>query len=62
MSDEESPFPEECMYCGTPLDEEVRYPTITVDGENGDLNIYTFCSEECKGKWLNQHGDESDQD
>ena len=61
MSYEESPFPEECDYRGTPLDEEVRYPTTIVDGENGDIHIFTFCSEERKEGWLNDHGEGSNQ-
>ena len=60
MSNEESPFPEECDYCGTSLTEEIQYPTTTEDGENGGLEIFTFCSEECKEKWLNEYSDESD--
>jgi endogenous inhibitor of DNA gyrase (YacG/DUF329 family) len=61
MSYEESPFPEECDYCGTPLDEEVRYPTTTVDRKNRDIHIFTFCSEECKEEWLNEHIEGSNQ-
>lgn len=59
MSDEESSFPEECEYCGTPLEAEVRYPTTTVDEESGALDIFTFCSEECKEKWLDEYDNES---
>jgi len=50
-------FPAGCDYCGTPFEEDVRYPTTTVDGENGDLCIYTFCDGECKGDWLDEHGE-----
>lgn len=55
MSHGESPFPEACDYCEDPLDEEVRYPTVTVDGEDGEIYIYTFCSDECKQEWLSEH-------
>jgi len=58
MSGAGSAFPEECKYCVTSLREEVRYPTTTVDKENGDLYIFTFCSKECKEKWLAEYGDE----
>jgi len=51
-------FPKECEYCGTSLREEVRYPTTTVDKKNGDLSIFTFCSEECKDKWLTDSEDD----
>lgn len=58
MSDEGTTFPEECDHCGTSLGADVRCPTATVDGENGGLHISTFCSEECKSKWLDERGDE----
>jgi hypothetical protein len=60
MSDEGMLFPERCDYCGTPLKMEVRYPTSTVNGENGVLQIFTFCNEECKRTWHTEHGAECD--
>ncbi|WP_327054000.1 DUF7576 family protein [Halomicrococcus gelatinilyticus] len=48
-----APFPERCDYCSAPFEEGIRYPTTTVDG---DLRIYTFCDETCKGDWLDEHG------
>lgn len=56
MSDEGTSFPEVCDYCGTPLEVEVRYPTSTVDSENGVLQIFTFCDEECKRTWHTKGG------
>jgi len=50
-------FPEGCDYCSAPFEEGIRYPTTTVDGEDGDLRIYTFCDETCKGDWLDEHGE-----
>ena len=60
MSDEGVSFPEACDYCGSPPEEEVRYPTATIDGENEDLHLFTFYSEECKGKFRNEHREELD--
>ena len=60
MSDEGLLFPEWCDHCGTPLEVEVRYPTSTVDGENGVLQIFTFCDEECKAKWHAKRGEKRD--
>lgn len=62
MSGEESPFPSECDYCGTSLKEEVRYPTTTIDMEDGDIEIFTFCSEECKEQWLTEQRDGSNKE
>jgi hypothetical protein len=60
MSNDGASFPERCDYCGTQLGEEVRYPTATVDGENGSLQIFTFCDEECKANWQKNRSEEPD--
>lgn len=47
MTDFESfPF-ESCANCETPFHQDVSYPAVTRQ-ENGDIDLYSFCDEECR--------------
>jgi hypothetical protein len=52
MNDDWALFPDRCDHCGRTFEPDVRYPTVTEDRPNGDLQIYTFCEESCKTAWL----------
>lgn len=54
MTEEGTTFPTRCDYCGAHLEAGIRYPTLTVDGEDESLSIFTFCDEECKRAWGNE--------
>ena len=54
MSELGSSFPDQCDNCDASLGEDMRYPTTTVDGTNGDIRIFTFCSEECREGWVDE--------
>lgn len=50
MTDFESfPF-ESCVHCELPFQRNVSYPAVTRQ-ENGDVDLYSFCDEECREAW-----------
>ena len=53
MKEEGEPFPEFCDYCGAAFEVGVQYPTLTEEGEDGVVQIYTFYDEECRSAWRN---------
>lgn len=48
------PF-EECANCGASFESDVWYPVATRRDDDGDLRVYSFCNEECRGAWTSEH-------
>lgn len=40
-----------CANCGDAFEPEVSYPVVTRDGGDGELELYSFCDEECMRAW-----------
>jgi hypothetical protein len=44
-------FSQACANCGVRLEHGVWHPCETERDEAGALDIFTFCSEECRDDW-----------
>lgn len=42
---------ETCDYCGGSFEYDVSYPVVTCRDESGDVELYSFCDEECQQAW-----------
>lgn len=59
-ADDTAPSPEQptadaettCTECGAPIETGDWYPIRTDRDEDGDLQLYPFCSEDCQAAWL----------
>lgn len=40
-----------CANCGSPFEPEVSYPVETLEGADGDLELYSFCDDDCRSAW-----------
>lgn len=40
-----------CAYCGDSFKPNVTYPVATRTNSDGDLEVYSFCDEDCKASW-----------
>lgn len=40
-----------CSNCGGAIDADEWHPATTVRGDDGDVEIYCFCSETCQSAW-----------
>lgn len=40
-----------CTICGEPIDEEEWYPIRAGEDDEGEFQLYSFCSEECADIW-----------
>ena len=52
MDDEAAEWFQACAYCGSPLEEGVSHPVHVERDEDGGIQLYSFCDEECKENWL----------
>lgn len=43
-----------CANCGKPFRYDVEYPVTTI--EEDDLQIYSFCDEQCQAEWEMERG------
>lgn len=43
----------QCGYCGTELWENVWYPVHATSDDDGTTLVLSFCSDACKGAWMN---------
>lgn len=39
-----------CAHCGEPLELGEKYP-VTTTREDGEFELYSFCSEDCQAAW-----------
>lgn len=44
------PF-EACATCGSRFEFDVSYPVVSRRGQDGTLELYSFCDEECQADW-----------
>jgi endogenous inhibitor of DNA gyrase (YacG/DUF329 family) len=42
---------EECAECGNPVPAAEWHPVTTRRDEDGEMEIYAFCSEGCRSSW-----------
>lgn len=42
---------EECAECGQPIRADEWHPVATRRGDDGEMEIYDFCSERCRASW-----------
>ena len=47
-----------CDYCGGPVATDEWYPAATQHDDDGNVEIYGFCDEECKEQWKSDGGGE----
>lgn len=45
---------ENCAHCGTELSVNEWHPTVTTTDEQGELEVYSFCDDECKEAWSDE--------
>ncbi|WP_224450312.1 DUF7576 family protein [Haloprofundus salilacus] len=48
-----------CEYCGSPIETSEWYPVATVRDSNGELQIYSLCSDECRAAWNAERSSEA---
>lgn len=41
-----------CATCGAPFEQDERYPVRTDTDEDGRVQVYSFCDEDCLEEWL----------
>lgn len=44
------PF-EGCANCGASFEHGVSYPVETREGPDGELELHSFCDEDCRAAW-----------
>lgn len=44
-----------CDHCRSSFDIDVRYPVSAHEGPDGDLELYSFCDEDCQQAWEFEH-------
>lgn len=42
---------EPCAHCGSAIETDDWYPIAAERDEDGSLNLYHFCSEDCRSAW-----------
>lgn len=47
---DEHPF-SQCAHCGAGFEPEVNYPVVTRGGGAEQLELYSFCDDECMRAW-----------
>ena len=47
-----------CDYCGGPVATDEWYPAATRRDDDGNVEIYGFCDEECRQRWQSEEGDD----
>ncbi|UPV73574.1 hypothetical protein M0R89_13620 [Halorussus limi] len=45
-----------CTYCDGPVSAEEWHPVATVRDDDGTVEIYDFCSENCLTAWQSERG------
>jgi hypothetical protein len=40
-----------CANCGDAFETDVSYPVVTRGGGDRELELYSFCDEECRRTW-----------
>ena len=43
-----------CEQCGATVDTSDWYPVTNERGEDGSVELYDFCSRECRDAWLDE--------
>lgn len=43
-----------CEQCGDPIETNEWYPVTSERDEDGSLQLYPFCSEDCQSAWLDE--------
>ena len=46
-----------CQYCGSPIDTADWYPIVTATDERGKVELYAFCTKQCRNTWRAQTAD-----
>lgn len=46
---------ESCSYCHGWFKRGVRYPVTVREGDDGDLQIHSFCDSNCQDAWEAEH-------
>ncbi|UPV99622.1 hypothetical protein M0R88_13995 [Halorussus gelatinilyticus] len=49
---------ERCTYCDGRIPAEEWHPVATVRDDDGDVEIYAFCSEPCRTSWRSEYADD----
>lgn len=47
-----------CDHCGGPVATDEWYPAATRHDDDGNVEIYGFCDEECRERWESEEGGE----
>lgn len=42
---------ERCAHCGRRFERDVRYPATVEEGDDGTLQVLSFCDEDCQAAW-----------
>lgn len=40
-----------CDYCDAPFEVDTRYPVTVREDADGNVQLYSFCDEECQKAW-----------
>lgn len=40
-----------CATCGTPFEQDERYPVRTDTDDDGNVQVNSFCDEDCLEEW-----------
>ncbi|QLD87491.1 hypothetical protein HWV07_07180 [Natronomonas salina] len=43
-----------CEQCGDPIETNEWYPVTSDRDEDGSLQLYPFCTEDCQSTWLDE--------
>ena len=43
-----------CEQCGDPIETNEWYPVTSDRDEDGSLQLYQFCTEDCQSAWLDE--------
>lgn len=49
--------PKTCANCGTEIDTREWHPLTTRTDDDGDFQVYAFCSDECRDEWADDDDD-----
>lgn len=44
-------FFDACDHCGEPFERDTTYPVLTTADDEGSMELYSFCDDECLSAW-----------
>ena len=44
-------FFDTCDFCDEPFEQDTTYPVLTTADDEGSMELYSFCDDECLSAW-----------